>query len=414
MSRFLIFGANYAPEPLGNAPYTTAYAETLVRHGHRVTVVAGYTHYPQWTASQRQMRVRVTEEGGVRLVRVPHAVPRVPDALGRLRLEATFGLAAMGGWIRGGVRADAVIGVLPTLSGGLAARVAGAVLRRPTGILVQDLLSAVAAQAGVAGASDSVARAVGLVERLVLRGTRVAVVARGFEAPVLACGAREAVYLPNFTTLPSTVHRDRRETRMRLGIPPEAFLVTYSGSLGYKQDFANVIAAGKRWAAASDIWLLVVGEGGQQALVQEAFASGSLRGRWLPLQPAEEVPDVLAASDLLLAPQRPTDVDMAIPSKLTAYFASGRPVVAAASAASETARQVEESGGGLVVAPGDHEALAEAVLALREDGAQRARMGAAGAAYARDAFDRARAEARFVAWAEALVARRPYRDPGLA
>jgi len=412
MSRLLIFGANYAPEPVGNAPYTTAYAEALARSGHRVTVVAGYPHYPQWSAAQRRMRISVTDEGGVRLVRVPHAVPRVPDALGRLRLEATFGLAAMAGWLRGGVRADAVIGVLPTLSGGLAARVAGVALQRPTGILVQDLLSAVAAQAGVAGATDTIARAVGIVERLVLRGSRIAVVARGFEATARAAGAREVVYLPNFTMLPPTTHRDRPETRARLGIPADAFLVTYSGSLGYKQDFANVIAAGKRWASTPDIWLLVIGEGGQRALVQDAFASGSPQGRWLPLQPAEEVPEVLNASDLLLAPQRPTEVDMAIPSKLTAYFASGRPVVAAASRASETARQVEESGGGIVVPPGDPGALAAAVLTLRGDADLRARMGASGAAYAREAFDRSKAESRFVAWAEALAARRPYRDPG--
>lgn len=40
------------------------------------------------------------------------------------------------------------------------------------------------------------------------------------------------------------------------------------------------------------------------------------------------------------------------------------------------------------------------------------RWGMVGAAYARDAFDRTRAEQRLVAWAEALAARHPYRDPG--
>lgn len=187
--------------------------------------------------------------------------------------------------------------------------------------------------------------------------------------------------------------------------------MTYSGSLGYKQDFANVLAAGKRWASASDIWLLAVGEGGQRALVQDAFGSGSPQGRWLPLQPAEKVPEVLATADLLLASQRPTDVDMAIPSKLAADFASGRPV-AAASRASETARQVEESGGGSVVPPGDPDARIAAVLALRADADLRAQMSASGTIYAREAFDRSKAEARFVAWTEALVDHRPYRDPG--
>lgn len=75
-------------------------------------------------------------------------------------------------------------------------------------------------------------------------------------------------------------------------------------------------------------------------------------------------------------------------------------------------RQVEESGGGVMVTPSDPDMLAQAVLAPREDGPRRARMGAAGSAHAGDAFDRARAEERFVAWAETRVARRPYRLPG--
>ena len=252
-------------------------------------------------------------------------------------------------------------------------------------------------------------RAVG---RGVLRGARVAVVARGLEAPVRAAGAREVAYLPNFATSAIEPRRSQAETRARLGVPADAFLMTYSGSLGYKQDFANVIAAAERLAGESDIRLLVVGEGVQQAMVQEAFDAGRVRGRWLPLQSVDEVPEVLAASDVLLAPQRATEVDMSIPSKLTAYLAAERPVLAAASAGSETARQVEESGGGIVVPPADPAALAAAMRALRNDPVGRARMGASGRAFALATFDRGRAEARFVAWAEALVARRSYVPPG--
>ncbi len=407
MARFLLTGLHYAPEPIGNAPYTTAYAEALADAGHRVEIVAGYPHYPEWTTAHRRLRWTTEERRGVRIHRVPHAVPAHPDAMGRLALEASYGLASLPSIGRRG-SVDAVIGVIPTLSGGLAARVAGTVRRRPVGVLVQDLVSAAARHGGVPGISPKTARAVAVVERRILRGIDVAVVARGFEAPVAAAGARAVDYLPNFTMLtgpPSASAPSREATRARLGLPADAFVVGYSGNLGYKQDFDTVIAAGALLRDCADLHFVVVGEGSQRDRIAAALVSGEVRGVLHPLQPAEEVPAILDAADVLLAPQRPTEIDMSIPSKLTAYLAAGRPVVAAASEASETAAQVHASGGGVVVAPADPRVLAEAIRALHADPARRAALGAAGRAYAADAFDRGRAEARFVAWAERLASR---------
>ncbi|MCA9847262.1 MAG: glycosyltransferase [Dehalococcoidia bacterium] len=404
MARFLVTGLHYAPEPLGNAPYTTAYAEALAAAGHRVDVVTGYPHYPEWTSDRREWRWRTELVNGVRVHRVPHLVPSTPDAKGRLLLEASYGLATLPEVARRS--ADAVIGVIPTLSGGLAARLAGFGRRKPVGLLVQDLVSAAAAHGGVPGASPRIASAVGAVERRIVRGAHVVVVARGFEEPVVAAGARSVTYAPNFTTLAAAPTRPREETRARLGVAPDAFVVGYSGNLGFKQDFDTVIAAATLLRDEPDVCFLVVGEGSQRERLATAIADGRMRGVLQPLQPSEEVPAVLDAADVLLAPQRPTDIDMSIPSKLTAYFASGRPVVAAASPASETAAQVTTSCGGLVVPPEDPQALAEAIRSLRAQEPLREALGAAGRAYALDVFDRGRAEARFVAWAEDLAARR--------
>src|SRR5690606_18200265 len=95
VARFLITGINYAPEPIGNAPYTAAYAEALAAAGHRVDVVTGYPHYPEWTAEHRRLCWSAEAARGVRVHRVPHAVPARADALGRFRLEASFGLATL-------------------------------------------------------------------------------------------------------------------------------------------------------------------------------------------------------------------------------------------------------------------------------------------------------------------------------
>jgi colanic acid biosynthesis glycosyl transferase WcaI len=89
----------------------------------------------------------------------------------------------------------------------------------------------------------------------------------------------------------------------------------------------------------------------------------------------------MAASDVLLVNQRASVTDMSLPSKLTSYFAAGRPVVAAASEDSETAREIITAGAGLVVPPDEPERLRDAVLSLRGNGTG-AEFGASGRRYA--------------------------------
>jgi colanic acid biosynthesis glycosyl transferase WcaI len=67
--------------------------------------------------------------------------------------------------------------------------------------------------------------------------------------------------------------------------------------------------------------------------------------------------------------------DMSLPSKLTSYFAAGRPVIAAASAESETAREINAAGAGSVVAPDDPAGLRNAILSIRKEAAMRAVAG---------------------------------------
>jgi hypothetical protein len=55
---------------------------------------------------------------------------------------------------------------------------------------------------------------------------------------------------------------------------------------------------------------------------------------------AEDFGRVLSSADVLLVNERPELSDMAVPSKLTSYFMSGRPVLAATDAASATSSQL--------------------------------------------------------------------------
>ena len=82
----LIVGLNYAPEPVGIAPYTQGLAEALVARGARVRVIAGKPYYPQWRTYPGFAGGgwRTSCEGAVEVTRCPHYVPAEPGGFKRI------------------------------------------------------------------------------------------------------------------------------------------------------------------------------------------------------------------------------------------------------------------------------------------------------------------------------------------
>jgi colanic acid biosynthesis glycosyl transferase WcaI len=100
----------------------------------------------------------------------------------------------------------------------------------------------------------------------------------------------------------------------------------------------------------------------------------------LPLQPHERLPELLGLADIHMLPQRTGAGDMVMPSKLTGMLASARPVIAMADAGTELAEVVKSCG--VVCAPGDLEAFAQALTYLHGQPRLREELGLAGRAYA--------------------------------
>jgi colanic acid biosynthesis glycosyl transferase WcaI len=67
-------------------------------------------------------------------------------------------------------------------------------------------------------------------------------------------------------------------------------------------------------------------------------------------------------------------------------MAAGRPILAAVSNKSETARYVESANCGLIIHPESPEALVESVVSLRSDSDLQSRLGANGRAYVQQHF----------------------------
>jgi glycosyltransferase involved in cell wall biosynthesis len=122
--------------------------------------------------------------------------------------------------------------------------------------------------------------------------------------------------------------------------------------------------------------------------------------------PEDELADLLAAADVLLVSERASLADMSLPSKLTTYFAAGRPVVAAIPADGATAREIQRSGGGIIVPAGAPAALLEALENLAADPAGAKRLARAGRAFARTELDEEAALTRYRVFVDRILATR--------
>jgi colanic acid biosynthesis glycosyl transferase WcaI len=160
----------------------------------------------------------------------------------------------------------------------------------------------------------------------------------------------------------------------------------YSGTLGLKHKPELLVQlADQSWRDTS---VIVAAEGvGVQELTLARTAHGLQRLKLLPLQSPDDLPQVLATADVLVAMIDSEAGHFAVPSKVQSYLCAGRPILLAAPRENLAARTVIRADAGIVVDPNDSEGFVAAAAKLRADPHLRARMGANGRAYAERTFN---------------------------
>jgi glycosyltransferase involved in cell wall biosynthesis len=152
--------------------------------------------------------------------------------------------------------------------------------------------------------------------------------------------------------------------------------------MGHKQGLDNLLDTAALLRGAG-VRIVLAGDGNDRRRLERRARELALTNLdFIELQPPGHWEAVMQAADVLLVNQRASVTDMSLPSKLTSYFAAGRAVVAAASADSETAREIESAGAGLVVPPTDPAAFRGAILSLVTDHVRAKELGASGRTYA--------------------------------
>jgi glycosyltransferase involved in cell wall biosynthesis len=369
--------------------------EGLAERGHTVTVYTGLPNYPsgRYFAGYGFFGPLHERYKSAEVRRAP-LVARGNGGGLRLAinfLSHAFFATLLAPWLARG-RFDAILVYEPSpMTIGIPARALRAIKSAPVLFWVQDLWPE---SLSATGAVKS--RAVlGLVDRLIkwiYRGCdRVLVQSEAFIPSVEAHGVpRSRIrYLPNSAENFYCRLEARPEDAEASEMPP-GFRVVYAGNIGAAQDFSTILAAAERLKQQNHIQWIVFGEGRMRHWVDEEVRRRGLQATFhlLGQRPAERMPRYFAHADVLLATLRREPIfAYTIPSKIQAYIACGKPVIAALEG--EGGRQIREAQAGWVVPPENPQALADAVVAASGmDKSELSRMGQRGEAWFREHFER--------------------------
>lgn len=334
-------------------PFQAQLSRNLAARGH--DVLHGFSS--QYITGHGRLAVGAQDPSSLRFEGVSAAVPMVKYAPVR---RARFELAYADAWCRHLEREqfDVVVACNVPLLAMAKMRRYFADRRQPWVFWHQDIYSAgMAAEASrrlPAPAARSAARAFAKAESALVRDAD-AVVAIGpaFLDQYRRWGLRSdhVSVIPNWAPLDELVPGERNNGWAAAHqLPREPIRLMYAGTLGRKHNPLLLLELLDGCLARGlDAVLIVVSEGvGADDLA--AAAAGRRDVRILGYQPAEELSDVLASADVMVALLEPDAARFSVPSKVLSYLAAGRPTIALVPDGNPSADDVRMAGG-FVAAP---------------------------------------------------------------
>ena len=405
--RILIVGINYDPEPVGIGPYSAAMARALAAEGHEVEVLTGKPYYPAWRVEPEWRRplYRRTREDGVTVTRCPLYVPKRDGGLKRIIHHASFAAALLPVALRAAFRfkPQLVINIAPSMISTPIARLIARLSGGKLWLHIQDFEVEAAFATKLLKADSTLGRiAAGFEARQLRAPDRVSTISPQMRRKLAEKGVPDEriVEFRNWAevdTIRPLAGLSPYRAEWGVTTPHVAF---YSGNIANKQGIEIIVEAAKLLRRREDLTFVICGEGPNRTNLEKlATDLGNIRLH--DLQPKSRLSDLLGMATVHLLPQLAGAADLVLPSKLTNMLASGRPVIATADPGTGLADEVE--GAGIVIPPGDAQAMADAIEQLLDDPERAASLGKAARIRAEERWSKDAIIGRFMGQVSTLV-----------
>jgi glycosyltransferase involved in cell wall biosynthesis len=362
------------------------FARMWTAAGHEVTVIAGTIDYATGESDEKYRGRWVTPErdGDVEVLRcyVPPTYAR--SYRGRMLAFLGFILSASTAALRIR-RADVVIATSPPLTAVIPGWVAAHVRRRsvPWIFEMRDLWPESAVTTGVLKADGTLTRALYGLERVACRSADVInVLTPAFRDDLIRrrlAGDDHIVFIPNGADV-DLFRPTSRDNYVRRDFGwDDKFVVMYAGAHGRANAVSQLVETAALLREHPDVLIACVGDGPERrGLEAEAKKRGLANIAFHGAQPKERMPDFVNACDVGAAVLQDNPTFRTVyPNKVFDYMSCERPSLLAIDG---VARKLvcDEARAGVFAYPEKPEAIASAILALRNDPEGRAAMGRRG------------------------------------
>ena len=357
---------HYAEPPYGQWTATHELAKHLVKRGHQVTIIASsFNHYTLKNASMRLGQMYATEYyNGVQFISVK-TFPYQRNNWRRLSNMISYGVMSFWVGMRLRDKPNAIIGSSPHPFTPIAAFALSRLKRAHFCFELRDLWPQFLIEVGALPERHPIVPLFRWIERFCFRkanwiftiwpGMSIYIEERGI-SPAKVVWVPVGVDVSYYEEPAFTERPDHDGT---------AFVVMYRGGFGNSNDIKVILDAANllQLGGQNHIKLILAGEGsGKDEWMQYAQDLGLLNVESQGFVPKEQLPAALAQADAFLGALPGVSQFKKygqIATKLLDYLCAGRPTILATNIRNNL---VEAAQAGVVVPPGDPDALAQAIL----------------------------------------------------
>lgn len=406
--KILFFTDNFPPESNAPAIRTLEHTREWVKAGHEVTVVTCAPNFPIGKVYEgyNNSFYQTEEIEGIKVVRVWSYIAANEGSIKRIIDYVSFMVSSSFAALFL-PRPDIVIGTSPQLFAAVAAWLTAKVRRVPFVFELRDLWPESILAVGAMEKGWAIRKLEQFVSFLYRQADLMVPVTQAF-ARVLE---EEGVPAEKITVITNGiepgVHRlteSRAAVRDKWGVPQDAFVGAFIGTLGMAHGVSTVLEAAQATRDDKSLHYLIMGNGADKAQIKRLAAEKRLDNvTIIDGQPRQTALNVLGAVDVSLVLLKNTPLfETVIPSKIFEAMEFEKPILLGVRGESADI-VVNKARCGIAFTPESADELVENLRALRDNPEQRAEFARNGREAVDSTFRRTQLAARMLAAIEKLA-----------
>lgn len=362
----LIISEAFIPETKSAATLFFELGESLVKKGHKVSVVTRMPRYNVAEGAECENLPPSEKISGMTVYRfnIPPLTRTVPFIRGFEHFIIALVL------LRGGLMVqnyDLILVYSPPLTLGITGYFLSKIRKKPLIVNIQDLYPQTVIDLGLLKNKLLIGISKAMESFNYKNSTVITVHSEGNRDYVISKGAgpETTKVVHNWVDTDMIKPGDKDNAFSQKYDLSKKFVVSFGGVIGFAQGLEVLIEAAHKLQEFSDIQIVIVGDGvKRESLIKRALDLELNNITFVKTQSRDLYPLVLHSSDVCIVTLRPELQTPVVPSKILSIMAAGRPVVASLHLSGDAPKILERFNCGISVEPNRPDLLANAIVKL--------------------------------------------------